>query len=61
MSKFQITLISVIAMVLLVLTITTWGSVGSILCTFCLIIMGVALLFRKFVLERDDDDFKMEL
>ena len=61
MSKFQITLISVIALVLLVLTITTWGSVGRILCTFCLIIMGVALLFRKFVLERDDDDFKMEL
>ena len=46
---------------MLILTVTTWGSVGSILCTFCLIIMGVALLFRKLVLERDDDDFKMEL
>ena len=49
------------ALVLLILTVTTWGSVGSILCTFCLIIMGVALLFRKLVLERDDDDFKMDL
>lgn len=61
MSRFQVILLSVIALVLLILTVTTWGSVGSILCTFCLIIMGVALLFRKFVLERDDDDFKMEL
>jgi len=61
MSKLQIILLTAITIALLVLVITTWGSVGSILCTFCLIIMGVALLYRKFVLERDEDDFKMEL
>ena len=61
MGKVQIILLTVLALVLLILTISTWGSVGSILCTFCLIIMGVALLYRRFVLERDDDDFKMEL
>ena len=61
MSKLQIILLSIIALVLLVLTLTTWGSVGSILCIFCLIIMVSALLYRKLVLERDDDDFKMEL
>ena len=61
MSKWQIILLSVITVFLLVLILTTWGSVGSILCTFCLILMGVALAYRKLVLDRDDDDFKMEL
>ena len=61
MGKLQIILLAAVALVLLVLTITTWGSVGSALCVFCLIIMVSALLYRKLVLERDDDDFKMEL
>lgn len=61
MGKIQIILLAAMALFLLVLTITTWGSVGSALCAMCLIIMGVALLYRRFVLERDNDDFKMEL
>lgn len=61
MSKWQIILLSIVALGMLVLAMATWGSVGSILCTFCLIIMGVALLYRRLVLERDEDDFKMEL
>ena len=61
MGKFQIILLVAVALGLLVLALTTWGSVGSILCIFCLIIMVAALLYRKLVLDRDDDDFKMEL
>lgn len=61
MGNIQKLLLMAVALFLLVLAITTWGSMGSVLCVFCLIIMGVALLYRRFVLERDDDDFKMEL
>lgn len=61
MGKVQIVLLTVVALALLVLAVATWGSIGSILCVFCLLIMGGALLYRRFVLERDEDDFKMEL
>ena len=57
MGKVQIVLLSFVALVLLTVTLTTWGSIGSILCVFCLIIMAAALLYRKFVLDRDEDDF----
>ena len=60
MSKWQIILIALLALGLLVLALTTWGSVGSILCVFLLIIMVAALFYRKFVLERDEDDFKFD-
>ena len=61
MSKVQIILLALVALGLLVLMLTTWGSVGSILCAFLLIIMVVAVLYRKFVLERDEDMFDWEL
>ena len=57
MGKWQIILLVAVALGLLVLTLTTWGSVGSILCAFLLILMGVALAYRKFVLDRDEDTF----
>ena len=61
MAKWQIALLGILAMGLLVLLVCTWGSVGSVVCGFCLIIMLSALLFRRFVLERDRDDFEMEM
>ena len=61
MGKFQIFLLVLLAIGITTLMLATWGSVGSVLCAFLLIIMGVALLYRKLVLDRDDDDFKMEL
>ena len=61
MGKIQILLLVLVALGLTVLMLTTWGSVGSAMCAFCLIIMVSALLYRRFVLERDEDDFKMEL
>ena len=61
MGKGQIFLLALVAIAVTTLMLVTWGSVGSVLCAFLLIIMGVAILYRKLVLERDDDDFKMEL
>ena len=60
MSKLQIVLLVIVALGLLTLALTTWGSIGSVMCVFCLIIMVAALLFRKFVLDRDADDFKFD-
>ncbi len=61
MGKGQIFLLVLLTIGITTLMLATWGSVGSVLCAFLLIIMGVALLYRKLVLDRDDDDFKMEL
>ncbi len=61
MGKGQIFLLTLVAIAVTTLMLVTWGSVGSVLCAFLLIIMGVAILYRKLVLDRDDDDFKMEL
>ena len=61
MGKGQIFLLTLVAIAVTTLMLVTWGSVGSVLCAFLLILMGVAILYRKLVLDRDDDDFKMEL
>jgi hypothetical protein len=58
--KVQLLLVVLVGLGLLVLMLTTWGSIGSALCAFCLIIMVAALLYRKFVLGRDEDEFKWE-
>ena len=60
MGAFQKFLLAVLAIGLTTLTLVFWGSIGSAMCVFCLIIMVAALLFRKFVLERDPDDFKFD-
>ena len=61
MSKLQIILLSLVAIAVTVLMLTTWGSVGSILCAFLLIIMVAAVLYRKLVLDRDEDTFNWEI
>lgn len=60
MGGFQIFLLVLLAIALTTLMLVFWGSMGSAMCAFCLIIMVSALLFRKFVLERDPDDFKFD-
>ena len=60
MGKVQTLLVVLVGLGLTVLMLTTWGSIGSALCAFCLIIMVAALLYRKFVLGRDEDEFKWE-
>lgn len=48
------------ALGLAVLAIATWGSLGSGVCLFCLIMMGAALLYKRFLLHREDNPFDQE-
>lgn len=61
MGKLQLFLLAALAIGIIVLMVTTWGSVGSALCALLLIFMGAALLYRKFVLERDEDTFDWDV
>ena len=61
MGKGQIFLLVVLAIAITTLMLVTWGSIGSALCAFLLIIMVAAVLYRKFVLDRDEDTFDWNL
>ena len=60
MGKVQILLLGLFAVGITVLMICTWGSVGSVMCAFLLISLVAAVLYRKFVLGRNEDDFQFE-
>ena len=61
MGKFQIFLLVLLAIGITTLMLATWGSIGSILCAFLLVIMVAAVLYRKLVLERDEDMFDWDI
>ena len=61
MGKLRIFLLVLVAIAITTLMLVTWGSIGSAMCAFLLIVMVAALLYRKFVLERDEDTFDWEL
>ena len=61
MGKFRLFLLAAVIIGITVLMLATWGSVGSALCAFLLVIVVSAVLYRKFVLERDDDMFDWDL
>ena len=53
-------LLVILALVLVTVMILTWGSIGSAVMGFCLITMVAAILFQKFLTNRDESDFQME-
>ena len=57
MSKPKIILLVLLALGMIVAIIATWGSLGSAVCVYCLIIMGAALLYQRFLNHRNEDDF----
>ena len=61
MGNFRIFLLVLLAIAITTLMLVTWGSIGSALCAFLLVIMVAALLYRRFVLDRDEDTFDWEL
>lgn len=61
MGKLRIVLLVLLAIGITALMLVTWGSIGSALCAFLLIIMVAAVLYRKLVLDREEDTFDWEL
>ena len=61
MGKQRIVLLVLLAIGITALMLVTWGSIGSAMCAFLLIIMVAAVLYRKLVLDRDEDTFDWEL
>jgi hypothetical protein len=58
--NWRLILMILAALGLAVLAVLTWGSAGSALCVYCLIMMGAALLFKRFLINRDNDKFDSE-
>ena len=56
MSLLRKSLLGLVAAAMVWIMAATWGSIGSAVMAFCLITMGAALLYRRF-LNRDDPDF----
>ena len=50
----------VLAVLMLAVMILTWGSIGSGMMAFLLIMMGAALVYQKFLTNRDEDHFQEE-
>ena len=60
MDRIRVILLIVLGLFLVTVMVLTWGSLGSAVMALCLILMVSALLFRKFLTNRDADDFQME-
>ena len=57
MSPLRIAVLVILAVVMLVVAVATWGSIGSMAMVFCLILMGLSLLYQHFITNRDDEYF----
>lgn len=53
-------LLILVALGLVALAVCTWGSVGSAVCIYGLITMGAGLLVKRFLINRDSDQFDSE-
>ena len=60
MGKLRTILLVLMALGMVILMIATWGSIGSAVMGMCLITMVSALLFQRFLTNRDGGDFQME-
>ena len=60
MSTFRKILILALALVMIAVMVMTWGSMGSAMMAFLLIMMGAALLYQRFLTNRDEDQFQEE-
>lgn len=60
MSIWRKILLGAVAMAFVAVTVLTWGSLGSAVTGFCLVSMLTALLFQRFVTNRDEDPFRWE-
>ena len=47
-----------LALALAGVAIATWGSIGSAAMVLCLLLMGIALLYQRFLINQDRDDWQ---
>lgn len=60
MGNWKTYLLILVALLLVVVIVLTWGSLGSAVCMYGLITMGAALLYKRFLINRDAEDYQME-
>ena len=60
MKLWQKILATAVSAGLVLAAVVSWGSVGSMICIYALIVMISAVLFQKFVTNRDSDNFDTE-
>ena len=60
MSNWRTYLLILVAVILGAVSALTWGSLGSAVCLYCLITMGAALLVKRFLINRDAEEYQME-
>ena len=60
MDRLRVLLLILVALGLTALAVCTWGSVGSAVCIYGLITMIAALLFKRFLVNRDSGKFDSE-
>ena len=60
MRIWQKLLLILLVLTLIAVAILTWGSIGSAVMVLCLISLCSALLFQKFLTNRDAGDYQME-
>ena len=56
----RILILVMLAVLMLTVMFLTWGSVGSVVMAFGLLTMAAALLYQKFLTNRDSDRFQEE-
>lgn len=56
----RVALLIALAAVMLLVMLLTWGSLGSAVMCFGMITMVSALLFQRFLTNRDNDRFQEE-
>jgi hypothetical protein len=49
-----------LALLMAVVAIVTWGSIGSAVMVLCLLLMGGALAYQRFLTNRDEDLWQSE-
>ena len=60
MSKGRKLLLAAFTLFLLVVIVLTWGSIGSAALVLCLFLMGASLLYQRFLINYEDNDYDME-
>ena len=60
MKNWRTGLLVVVVAALIIVAILTWGSIGSAVMVLCLISLCSALLFQKYLTNRDPGDYQME-